>query len=269
MNQLKELFESALLNDESKAVLKEAFEVAVKAKETELEAQYVQKLSEAEAQILEQLPKIVEEAVSEELSAIAEEVAHARTLEVQYAEKLNVFKESYAEKHEEQLKVMVAEAVAEEYEELKEDIEVAKKHEFVMSMFETFKNTYEQLFGGTELSVIDELKEAKQELDQYKRKEKLAEILESVQGNKRLIAQTILEGVATDKLEEKFESIREVLLAEAEKKEETPLVESAKDEKEIQGKVVIEESLEEQEQPAVVPDAIAQRLQKSLKLARR
>ena len=268
MNQLKELFESTLLNDESKAVLKEAFEVAVKAKETELEAQYVQKLSEAEAQILEQLPKIVEEAVSEELSVIAEEVAHARTLEVQYAEKLNVFKESYAEKHEEQLKVMVAEAVAEEYEELKEDIEVAKKHEFVMSMFETFKNTYEQLFGGVEVSVVDELKEAKQELDQYKRKEKLSEILESVQGNKRLIAQTILEGVTTDKLEEKFESIREVLLAEAGKKEETPLVESAKDEKEIQGKVVIEESLEEQEQSAV-PDAIAQRLQKSLKLARR
>lgn len=269
MNHLKDLFESALLNDESKAVLKEAFDVAVKAKETELEAQYVEKLSEAEAQILEQLPKIIEEAVAEELSVIAEEVAHARTLEVQYAEKLNAFKESYAEKHEEQLKLMVAEAVAEEYEELKEDIETAKKHEFVMSMFETFKNTYEQLFGGVDVSVVDELKEAKQELDQYKRKEKLDELLESVQGNKRLVAQTILEGVPTDKLEEKFESIREVLLAESEKKEEVPLTESDKGKKEIHGRVVIEESLEEPEQPSAIPDAITQRLQKSLKLARR
>lgn len=269
MDRLKELFESSLLNDESKVVLQEAFNTAIKAKEIELEAQYVEKLTEAENKILEQLPTIVEEAVSEELSVIAEEITHARTLEVQYADKLNVFKESYAEKHEEQLKVMVAEAVAEEYEELKEDIELAKKHEFVMSMFETFKNTYEQLFGGVEISVVDELKEAKQELDQYKRKEKLAEILESVQGSKRLIAQTILEGVATDKLDEKFESIREVLLAEAEQKTDPVLTEAEKN-KEITGKVVIEESLDvEPNKEATISDDIAQRLQKSLKLARR
>lgn len=266
MKQLKELFESALLNEESKTVIAEAFEVAVKAKETELEAQYAEKLVESEKAILDQLPAIIEEAVAGELSVIAEEIAHARTLEVQYAEKLTTFKEGYAEKNDEQLKIMVAEAVAEEYEELKEDIEVAKKHEFVMSMFESFKDTYERLFGQTDVSVVDELKEAKQELDNYKRAEKLNSLLENLQGNKRLIAQTILEGVATDKLEDKFESIRSVLIGESEEGKQKPITESADADK-IAGKVILE-SEEQDEKPNVVSADIAARLEKSLKLAR-
>lgn len=272
MQDLKELFESAVLTDDTKNVIKEAFELAVEAKKTELEAEYATKLQEAESKISEELPSIIESAIADELAVIAEEVAHARTLEVQYAEKLTTFKESYATRMDEQLNILVAEAVAAEYEELKEDIELAKKHEFVMSMFETFKDTYEQLFGGVEVSVVDELKETKQELDQYKRKEKLAELLESLSGDKKLIAETILENVSTDKLESKFESIRGVLLAESVKDEKTPVVESAKTEEQPAGKVVLEEGFEQEpekvEQPKI-SDEVSRQLEKSLKLAGR
>lgn len=272
MQDLKELFESAVLNEDTKNVIKEAFELAIEAKKTELEAEYAVKLQEAESKISEELPSIIEAAVADELAVIAEEVAHARTLEVQYAEKLTTFKESYATRMDEQLNILVAEAVAAEYEELKESIELAKKHEFVMAMFETFKDTYEQLFGGVEVSVVDELKEAKQELDQYKRKEKLAELLESLTGDKKLIAETILENVSTDKLESKFESIRGVLLAESVKDEQkTPVQESVAQPEQPAGKVVIEEGFEqepEKEQPKI-SDEIARQLEKSLKLAGR
>lgn len=267
MNQLKELFESALLNDESKAVIKEAFDVAVAAKATELEAEFNTKLVEAEHQIMSNVPKIVEEAIAEELNVIAEEVAHARTLEVQYAEKLNVFKENYATKHNEELQVLVAESVAEEFEELKEDIALAKKHQFVMSMFESFRDTYEQLFGTSDINVVDELKEAKKELDGYKREETLNSLLENLSGDKRVIAQTILEGVATDKLEAKFEGIRAVLLKETEKTPEPVITEGADIVKEtVAGTLVLENQEQEPAKP-VVKDAMTLRLEKSLQLA--
>lgn len=266
MKELKDLFESAVLNDESKAVIQEAFDIAVAAKKTELEAEFATKLNESEQATLAQLPAIIEEAVSAELAVIAEEVAHARTLEVQYAEKLTAFKESYSTKQDENLVVLVAEAVAEEFEELKEDIQLAKKHEFVMTMFESFRSTYEQLFGGSDISVFDELKEAKAELDVFKRAEVLNGILENLQGDKRVIAATILEGVDTDKLEAKFESIRDALLKEAVTPEVKTLTEG-KDVKEPEGKIVLESEEKEDNKP-VINEALAARLQKSLILAR-
>jgi len=262
MDKLKELFESAVLNDESKTVLKEAFAAAVEAKEVELKAEYAQKLAESEQALAEKIPTMVEEALSDELAVIAEEVAHARTLEVQYAEKLTAFKESYAEKQEEQLKLMVAESVAEEIDDLQDDIELAKKHQFAMSMFESFKDVYERMFGGTDLNVYDKLKEAEEQLDQYVRAEKIAALTEGLKGDKREIAKTILEGVSTDKLEAKFNGIRDVLLSEevAPKKEEITLTESTT------AKVVLEDAEQEGDR---IDEALSARLQKSIKMARK
>lgn len=268
MNKLKELFESALLTDESKAILQEAFDVAVSAKETELQAQYDEKLAESEKEIMTSIPAIVESAIAEELSVIAEEVAHARTLEVQYAEKLTAFKESYATKHDEEMKVLVAEAVAEEFEELKEDIDLAKKHQFVLALFDSFKGTYEQLFGSSDITIFDELKEAKRELDEYKREETLNSLLETLSGDKRVIAQTILEGVATDKLEAKFESIRAVLLKES--APATPqLNEQEGAEKQKAAGTIILENQDQNAGQDNEKDAMTLRLEKSLEFAKR
>lgn len=269
MNELKALFESALLNDETKTAIKEALDNAVKAKAVELEATYVTQLEEAEKNILAEIPSMIEEAVAEELASLTEEVANARTLEVSYAEKLTAFKEAYAEKNDELLRVMVAESVAEEIDELKEDIELAKKHEFVMSMFESFKGTYERLFGESDISVHDKLNEAYEKLDQYQRKETIDSLLEGLVGDKRKIAETILEGVATDKLESKFDGIKSVLLAESDKPSKDPVIEEGKNEKEIpDGKIVLENVENDKTTSKPVVDPMLIRLQESIKLGR-
>lgn len=277
MNQLQQLFESAVLTDETKQAMTEAFNTAVSARAVEIEAEYAQKLTEAKTEMSDMLPSIIEEAVAEELAAVAEEVAHARTIEVEYATKLTEFKESYDAAQSEKLATMVAEAVAEEVEELKESIEFARKHQFAMNIFESYREAFEAQFGGVDAEALAELKEAKVELDAYKRKEKINELLEGVTGDKRAIAETILEGVATEKLDAKFESIRGVLLAESDKGEnDATIVESSNTDAAEDGKgtVVIDEgvTLSQEDADAVVTestDPMIIRLQKSVKAATR
>lgn len=263
MDKIKELFENAVLSEESKTLIAEAFEAAIKTREVELEADYNERLKLAEAEITAQLPTMIEEALSEEIAAIAEEVAHARTLEVQYAEKLTQFKEDYAQAQQEKMQILVAESVAEEFEEIKEDIELAKKHEFVMSMFESFKETYEKMFGTADLNVYDQLKEAQEELDSYKRKETIARLTEGLKGDKKDIAITILEGVATDRMEAKFESIKAVLLSESQKPEDTN--KQINENVEPTGGTLILENGNDANKPASAAEAaLLARLQKSV-----
>lgn len=267
---MKQLLESELLNVETKLVLQEAWDTALAAKEAEIEANYAEKLDEEKSAMTAICVEMVNEAVAEELSAIAEEIKEARSLEVTYAEKLETFKEQYDEKLQEQMKVLVAEAVAEEVEELKEDIDFAKKHHFAMSMFESFQEVYAKTFGGSDLNAYDELQEAKKELDALKRDKALDELLEGIEGSKRNIALTILEGVSTENLEARFESLRPILLKESktEEKDET-VTESSKEDGEVSGKVVIEEGIENEAdiEKNDVADAVSKRLARSLKMA--
>lgn len=215
---LKNLFENAVLNDETKTVIQEAFEAAISAKENELTESYEAKLTEARAEMTTAMVELVEEAVTEEMEAIKDEIVHARTLEVQYAEKLQEFKESYAEAQEDRSQVMIAEAIAEEMEELREDIELAKKTQFAMKIFESFRDAYAVTFGETDVNAQEELMSLKEEVESLRREKKLSELLEGLEGNKLTIAKTILETVDTDKLEAKFESIHSVLIAQSENK---------------------------------------------------
>lgn len=275
MDKLKKLFESAVLTDEIKKELSEAFDTAVSARSVELEAEFEQKLEEAKTAIADSIPSMVEEALAEEMAAIAEEVAHARNLEVGYAKKLTEFKESYAAAQDEKLQVLVAEGIATEVEELRESIELAKKNDFGMKVFEAYREVFDEQFGGIDASELAELKEAKEELGKYQRKEKMTELLEGISGEKRAIAETILDGVATEKLDEKFAGIRGVLLAENDKGDSSERIDesapaSATDSK---GNVVIEEGLQLQgddNKPQQIDEsakALLDRLNKSVKLA--
>lgn len=266
--ELKDLFESSILNEDTKQALQEAFDSAVQAKEAELEANYITQLAESQKELTETAMAMVEEAVADQMKAIAEEITHARTLEVRYADKLEQFKESYAQKVDETINVLVAESVAEEIEELKESIEEAKKIKFVTSMFESFKDTYEQLFGGVESTTVAELKEAKAELDAMKRKAKLDSVLESLTGQKRKIAETILEGVAADKIEERFNSIKPLLLAESKVPTQEPLEESSKEKQSPTGTIVLENvGDDDNEKQPLVTEAAKAKLQRSISVA--
>ncbi|WGH49908.1 hypothetical protein [Alishewanella phage vB_AspM_Slickus01] len=265
---LKQLFESVVLNEESKTVLKEAFNQAIAEKTVELQESFDKKMADEVKQLSESAQEMVEEAVADHLEQFADEIAHARTLEVQYASKLEMFKESYAEKTEELVDSLVNESVAKEIDELKESIEEAKKIKFALDIFESYKQTFEKLFGGEETaSALDELKEAKQELDTIKKTAKIASLVESLQGSKKKIATSILEGVDLDKIEEKFESIRPLLVSESANVKDEAIEESATVE-DVKGTVVIEEDVAHEPVATEKTRLAALRIQKSLKAIR-
>lgn len=255
------LFENEVLSAESKNVITEAFNIALadatKEIETKKEAEYVSKLAEATEEMKEATIQTITETVAAELEAIEEEVMHARTLEVQYAEKLQTFKEAYAEEQSESIKVQIAEAVAVEIEEMKEDIDKAKKVEFVLSMFENYKNVYEKMFGGMDVDSFSELTSVKEELTTLKHANKINDLLESLVGDKREVARTILEGVSLEKLDAKFEAIKPLLLTESVKT----------DVKIDPSNVVIEEGEESIKESSDASSAIAARLNATVKRA--
>lgn len=264
MKDLKSLFESSLLNEETKTVLKEAWEAALEASRTEIEADYAEKLNEAKKEINTLAIQMVEETVAEELEAIAEELADARSLEVQYASKLQTFKESYAEKTQELVEQLVEETVKTEMTEIKEDIEFAKKHQFGVEMFETFRDVYSGMFGELDSNVHQELEEAKKELDGFRREKIINGLLESVSGEKREVVATILEGVSTDRLEAKFETLRPVILKET--KAEEPAEPAITEGKEVEGTVVIESAEGGSDRQSSVDDAAIEKIRRSLRL---
>lgn len=274
---IKGLFEGGALTPETQSAIEESFKAALVVKEAELATAYEQKLTEAKAELDKTMIQLVNESIQEELTDILEEVKHARTLEVQYAEKLQAFKESLTQKTEESMQLMVAEAIQEELAAINEEVQMIKKYEFVMGIFEQFKGTYEKLFGGMDINVVDALEESRKELATYKRKEAIDGLLEGLSGSKKEVARTILESVATDKLEEKFNSVKHVLLAEnvMSLESEQVVTEAASEDAqtEIAGTVVLENEVsdDKSEQEAVteaVTDPVALKLQRSLKLAR-
>lgn len=289
-DDLKAIFESAVLTDETKAVLQEAFDAAVSAKEVELREQFEQTVADEVKQLSESAQEMIEEAIADHLEQFADEIAHARTLEVQYADKLEMFKESFAERNNELISTLVAESVAEEITELKESIEEAKQIKFALHLFESFRDTYAKLFGGEEsVAALEELKEAKAELDSLKRAQKIAELTESLVGSKKKVAETVLESVAFDKLEERFESIKHLLVAESKEEKDEDAVEEMEDQDEMsdedkakmkegkgkgkakmvkEGVVVIEES--ESDEPVLTEKQrlAAERIRKSLRAIR-
>lgn len=268
--ELKKLFESTVLNEDTKEVLNTAFQEAIQQKEQELKTQYEAKVVEEKAQLMNEVESSIEEAVKEELGELVEEIEHARTLEVKYAEKLQEFKENYAEKYQETMKQQIDNIVQEEFNELKEDIEVAKKHEFVMQMFESFSDVYQKLFGGVDINIHDELEATKKELNEMKHEQKLNELLESLSGNKRDVARTILESVSLDKLETKFNSIKGILLAESDENGKDTLEESSTNDNEPKGKIVMEsdnENKDESKNKSKMSPSLENQLRKSLRYA--
>lgn len=268
--KLKELFESSLLNEETKTVLQESWDAAVEAQRVELEAEYAGRLNEARDELFGQVGTLVEESIASEFQDVAEELAEARTLEVKYAEKLETFKEQYSEKVQEQIDALVKEAVGTEMSELKEDIDFARKHQFAVALVESFGETYEKMFGTGDVDVHKKLDEAQTELDTLRREKIIHGLLESVQGEKRSVVETILEGVATDKLEARFEQLRPVILAESDKGEAEgeKLTESDEGAEAPKGEVVLEsegqEGAGDQGKVTQIDSAVMQRLQRSL-----
>lgn len=249
MSDLKTLFESMALNEENKTALVEAFEKQVDEKAA---IKAAEKVVEAREQLMSESMEIIQEAVEAEMKDLMDELHEARTLETRYATKLVEFKDQYAEKAAEDMQTLVSEQVRAEMDELKESLEEAQKNRFGRKIFEAYQETFKE-FGLAE-DMVDikdlqaKLEESERQRDELLHEKTKTELLEGLHGKKRAVMESLLEGVSTDKLGEKFEYYKSGVLAESAEAQGESLTESA-DQKAapVEGTVVMESEQSEKD----------------------
>lgn len=238
MEQLKVILESEILNDESKKQIQEAFEAmkesAIEEASKELEVKYAMKFEERSEAVTAELVSAVAAMVEDEIKELKEDVEKYRHLEVEYATKLQDFKDEYQVKLAESVNNTVTSIVSEELTELREDLEESRKHHMGQRIFEAFKKEYEQfgveeetkeVIAGLEAKLQEsatKLEESNAQIETLKRDSIMEGLLSNLTGSKRAVMATVLEGVETAKLEDRYnEAIKQVLSeSEAPKEEE-------------------------------------------------
>jgi hypothetical protein len=249
----KKLVESELLTEETKnelekelnAYLTEAVTTAVEAAKKETEEKVRTELTEQfvadKASLIEAVDTKVTEFLNKEIAELKDDISKYQDLEVQYAEKLEEEKAAMAAtvksdmgKLVDRLDEFLEERLTEELSELKESIEDVRKLEMGRKIFEAVESEFAAKFAKTDASAValakanDDLKSTNKvlegvqtELNAVKRQQKLAQVLESLQGRPREVMAAILNNVPTDKLEENYNKYIGRVLHESVKVEDT------------------------------------------------
>lgn len=225
---LNKIFESSVLTDENKAQIKEAFEAIVnEAKEqarVEVKAELAEQFVTEKEKLIEALDTKLESALRSELEELKESINAFRDLEVEYAEKLVEAKKELADVLKNDMSELVEGLDAflefrlrEEFNELNESIEEAKKLAFGKKIFESFMNEFKTNFVSED-ETTNELVETKKQLEQknkmfaevsnelkaFKRTTEMNRVLETLSGKSREVMEAILRTVPTEKLEETY-----------------------------------------------------------------
>lgn len=246
-----------------------AFDTAIAAKleekeaekATELEAlkesltvEYATQFAADREALIEAVDTKVEELLKEELTELADDISNFRDLEVEFANKLVEEKKVLAEAVEadmaklvERLDTFLELRLSEEFEELRESIEDVKKVNIGRKLFEAALAEVKQYVNvdndiddlnkqleeaKAELAKSNEaLTEAQKQVGAAERKEKMEDILSSLQNRPREIMEAILKPVPTDKLEETYEKfigrvLHESVANSSEKESATPTAEA-------------------------------------------
>lgn len=238
MNQLKFLLESELLTDEVKTQLTEAVTAMKEEFEGRISAEYATKLITEQEKLETNVVKMVEDLVTSEIAELKEDVARYRKLEVEYAQKLEGFKEEYQDKLSEAVETLIEDVITEELSELKEDLKESKKFEFGKRLFEAFADEFsENGFGGDLKDMATKLKQAQKDLtesrqavDSMLNDKKKEELLSNLSGKKQKIMANLLEGVATDDLETKYNASIDFVLEDSKENSGDTITESDKNE---------------------------------------
>ena len=214
--QLKEIFESSVLSDEVKTQLTEAFDSHVQKAVSDKEVELAEQFETQKEEMANMAIEMMEEAVSDVPNEIQDELAEARSLDIRYAIKMEEFKEEFAEAKSKEMEKMAESVIREELDELRESLQEAEKNIAGQKMFEAFKSTYGMLVEDTDQGedLTDKVKELEEQVQSYKRKEKMDELLEGIGGRQRNIIKTLLENVETDRLEERFQEVSAQILTE-------------------------------------------------------
>lgn len=231
MSAFKQLLESELLNDDTKVALEEAIaafkEESITEAKGQLEVDYAKKMLAEKKDLAAKMTDLINEAVTQEIEELKEDIAHYKNIEPTYAKKLEEFKVQYAQKLSESFEGLVESHVKEEITELREDLMEAKQNNFGMKLYESFKTTFDKLGVSDDIkamkdeleAVNSELTESKTEVTGLKREKVLEDLLANLKGSKQEVMRTILESVDTDKLDKRYQETIDSVLEESVKED--------------------------------------------------
>lgn len=222
------IFESDILTEDSKAEIKNLFETALEeAKQkviVETKAELAEQFIAEKESLIEALDTKVSVELKKELDELKEDISKFRDLEVEYSERLVEAREEMAATLMEDFKELIETIdsfldarLEAEFNELKEDIDDAKKMQFGKKIFEAFGAEFKDHFQNADdtVSVLEttkselenaknKLNETQEELNSIKREKEMSRVLESLQGKPREVMEAILKNVQTNKLEETY-----------------------------------------------------------------
>jgi hypothetical protein len=217
---LQTLLDAELLTPQTRQQVTEAFQshintvLSEKQKELEVEirAQLTERWVEERENIIEALDAKCGEFLTAEISQLKEDIDRFRDLEAEYAGKIVEARAEMAEELKEDMATLInqvdsflEERLNIEFEELREDIEEAKKDRFGRRIFEAFTNEYSVKFVDEDSlqaklhestnqvqQLQAQLNETTQQTQKLLRENEISRLLTPLSGTQRDIMETLL-----------------------------------------------------------------------------
>ena len=229
---LQSLLDAELLTPQTRQQVTEAFQSHITSllseKEQQLEttirAQLTQQWVTERENIIEALDAKCSEYLTAELSQLKEDIDRFRDLEAEYAGKIVEARAEMAEELKEDMATLIhkmdsflEERLTAEFQELKEDIEEAKKDRFGRRIFEAFTNEYSVKFVDEDslqaklhesTSQVQQLQaqldETTEQAQKLLRESEMTRLLQPLSGTQRDIMETILKTSSDAMLESTY-----------------------------------------------------------------
>ena len=225
---LQKLLSSELLSEDAKAEISSQWTAAVETyKQTvreevtgEVRAEIAEMWATEKDALVEKVDSFVADKLAEEIEELKADIERFRDLEAEYAEKIVEEKHAMAEQLSQELDQLVDKMdaffelrLSEEFQELREDLEVVKQNEFGRKIFEAFARSYvdEDSIQSKLSAAVAKLAEAEKTIGKLEesqakmvREAKLEKILAPLNGKKREQMAFVLQNVETARLEEAY-----------------------------------------------------------------
>lgn len=229
---LEKLLTSDLLSEDTKTEISEAWAEAVEAKRQEIReeiglevrAELAEQFVAAREALVDKVEAFVSEQLEKEIVELKSDIERFRDLEAEMAGKLVEEKRALAEQLETEIESLVDKIdsfldirLAEEIDEMRDDLEIVKQNDFGRKVFEAFVNEYSKSYVDEasiqkQLAIaeskladaVQRMNEIEGEKDTLIREQKMAEVLKPLSGAKREQMSFVLQNVETSKLEEAY-----------------------------------------------------------------
>jgi hypothetical protein len=243
---LQKLLNSELLSEEVKAEIStqwtsfaEQYKTTVREEVTmTVRAEIAEQWASERDALVENVETFVAKKLDEEVAELKADIERFRDLEAEYAEKIVEEKHAMAATLGEELDQLINKMDAffelrltEEFQELREDLDVVKQNEFGRKIFEAFATTFNESYIDEDsvqsklaaaVAKLDDAQEAISKLEESQatmvREAKLEKILAPLNGKKKEQMMFVLQNVETKRLEEAYNHFISRVL-----KDETPV----------------------------------------------